>query len=102
MKLTEEIVASVYAAVDEVNLMLPDDRRIAKDPGTVLLGAAGTLSSIEFVNLIVAAEGQIEDRLGRVVALADERAMSLRNSPFRTLASLAEYAGALVAERHDG
>ncbi len=63
---------------------------------TALFGPDGVLDSIGLVTLIVAVEQAVEDRYGAVVALADEKAFSQKNSPFRTAASLAEYAARLV------
>jgi hypothetical protein len=44
------------------------------------------------VSLIVAVEQGVEDRFGKTVALADERALSRSASPYRTVATLADYA----------
>jgi D-alanine--poly(phosphoribitol) ligase subunit 2 len=51
----------------------------------------------------VAVEQKIEDKFGFAVALADEKALSQRQSPFRTVRSLADYAAGLIErERGDG
>jgi acyl carrier protein len=70
--------------------------RVDKD--TLLFGESGLLDSVGLVSLIVAVEQEIENDLGVSVVLADERAMSQANSPFRTLGALAEYASTLAAE----
>lgn len=66
-------------------------------PQAELFGEDGLLDSVGLVSLIVAVEQEIEDELGVHVALADERALSQRNSPYRTVASLAEYAATVTA-----
>jgi hypothetical protein len=38
----------------------------------------------------------VEDTFGAAVALADERALSMKASPFRSIQSLADYIGTLV------
>jgi acyl carrier protein len=58
---------------------------------TALFGKGGCLDSLGLVSFIVAVETEIEDRFGETLTLADERAMSQRHSPFRTVLSLAEY-----------
>ncbi len=58
---------------------------------TVLFGIGGVLDSLGLVNLIVAVEQRLEDELGTVVVLADEKAMAQKNSPFRTVATLVDY-----------
>jgi len=44
----------------------------------------------------VAVEQTIEDKYGASISLADEKALSQRNSPYRTVGSLAEYASRLI------
>ena len=61
-----------------------------------LLGKDGMLDSIDFVTLVVDVEQGIEDRYGVSIDLVDETAMSQRNSPYRTIGSLAEYAVRLI------
>lgn len=67
------------------------------DAGTQLFGESGLLDSIGLVSLVIAAEQAIEDGLGVQVGLADERALSQRVSPYRTVATLAAYAAGLLA-----
>jgi acyl carrier protein len=43
------------------------------------------------VNFIVTIEQALEDHFDICVTLADEKAMSLKNSPFRTVETLGEY-----------
>ena len=59
---------------------------------TVLFGKDGVLDSMGLVTLIVAVEQALEDRYERTAGLADEKAMSQARSPYRSVASLAEYA----------
>jgi hypothetical protein len=91
------IVECLYAALDELNEVVPPAQRLAKSPDTVLFGADGKLDSFGLVNLIVIAERVLEDRLGVTVTLANDQAMSIKNSPFRTVDSLADYTLDLVA-----
>lgn len=91
------ILECLYAALDEVNEVVPPAQRLAKSPDAVLFGAEGKLDSFGLVNLIVTVERLIEDRLGVTVTLADEKAMSIKNSPFRTVDALADYALELIS-----
>ncbi len=59
---------------------------------SVLFGKDGALDSMGLVTLIVAVEQAIEDRFGAAAGLADEKAMSQAKSPYRTVATLADYA----------
>jgi acyl carrier protein len=60
-------------------------------PETRLIGREAVLDSMGLVNLIVEVEQRLEEEYDLAVVLADERAMSQKNSPFRTVQSLADY-----------
>lgn len=59
---------------------------------TQLYGEGGELDSMGLVTLILALEQSIEDEFGVSVALADEKALSQTKSPYRSVASVADYA----------
>jgi hypothetical protein len=44
----------------------------------------------------------VEDAFGDALTLADERALSMEASPFRTIQSLADYIGVLIIDAGDG
>jgi acyl carrier protein len=69
---------------------------------TRLFGEGGLLDSLALVSLIVAVEQAIADRYGKDVSLADEKALSQRHSPYRTIETLAAYAAAELASRDHG
>jgi acyl carrier protein len=54
------------------------------------------LDSLGLVNLITLIEETIEDEFDVTVTLADDKAMSRKTSPFRTLNHLLEYVGELL------
>ena len=61
MELSEEkIVLSIFKAIDEVNKMLPEERRLQKLPDTFLAGDRGKLESLELINFIVELEGRLQ------------------------------------------
>ena len=91
------ILNLIYAAIDEVNPALPPDRQIEKSPETQLFGRGSRLDSLGLVNLVVATEARLMDS-GAVVSLADERAMSQKQSPFRTVETLCDYISAVLRE----
>jgi hypothetical protein len=94
----ENIVAAIYRAVDWINGELPPDRQLSKAPETRLLGSQSVLDSMHLVSLIVAIEREVEDTLGMALTLADERALSMNASPFRSIHSLADYIGILIID----
>jgi D-alanine--poly(phosphoribitol) ligase subunit 2 len=94
--LRQDILEFVYAAIDEVNAQSANGTAIVKTPETRLLGSANGVDSLTFVNLVVAIEEQIQDKLGQSVVLVDEDSMALQEHPFRTIGTLAEYVEKLV------
>jgi acyl carrier protein len=87
----KNIVAAIYRAVDWMNGELPPDRQLIKAPETRLLGSQSILDSLHLVSLIVTIEREVEDAFGVALTLADERALSMKASPFRSIQSLADY-----------
>ena len=98
----ENIVAAIYRAVDWINGELPPDRQLIKAPETRLLGSQSVLDSMHLVSLIVTIEREVEDAFGVALTLADERALSMKASPFRSIQSLADYIGILLRDAHNG
>jgi acyl carrier protein len=98
----ENIVAAIYRAVDWINGELPPDRQLVKVPDTRLLGSESALDSMHLVSLIIAIEREVEDTFGVALTLADERALSMKESPFRSIQSLADYIGILMIDARNG
>lgn len=93
MSLTyETALNAMEGAVDEMNLSLPEDKQLSKDPDAVLFGPGSLLDSVGLVNLVMAAEQHLGDSTGEDIVLASESAMSRKRSPYRSLRALAEYA----------
>jgi acyl carrier protein len=98
----ENVVAAIYRAVDWINGELPPDRQLIKAPETRLLGSQSVLDSMRLVSLIVTIEREVEDAFGVALTLADERALSMKASPFRSIQSLADYIGILIIDARNG
>lgn len=99
---SEKVIQLVFSAIDEVNQSLPKEQQLAKSSATILFGKGSHLDSLGLVNLIVATEQIIEEEFGVPVTLADEKAMSQKNSPFQTVESLVNYILSLLNENADG
>ena len=96
--LNEQIERAIYRAIDDLNLQLPEDRKLAKSPDAALFGKNGQLDSLGLVSFIVEVERKVEEELGVSIILADERALSQQNSPFVSLQSLEKYVALLIKE----
>jgi hypothetical protein len=98
----ENIVAAIYRAVDWINGESPPDRQLIKAPETRLLGSQSVLDSMQLVSLIITIERELEDTFGVAPTLANERALSMNESPFRSIQSLADYIGVLITDARNG
>jgi acyl carrier protein len=91
-----DLVALIVKTLQELNAQQEKKAPIELGSETPLFGRSGILDSVGLVTLVVAVEQAIEDELGVSVSLADEKAMSQRSSPYRSIGALAEYAGRLL------
>lgn len=57
---------------------------------TALYGEGGALDSMALVNLIADIEDALSEKFEIEIALADEKAMSAKNSPYRNVRSLTD------------
>ena len=95
MTLNEKVLSLIFEVVDELNENLPEEQRLKKSEDAVLFGK---LDSLGMVNLIVAIEQKIEDEFGVAITIANEEAISMKDSPFKTIGTLADYASKLLDE----
>lgn len=85
----DKIRKIIFSAMENLNQELEDKLEIHDN--AVLYGAKSPIDSLALVSLIIDIEQGLEEEFGVTIALADERAMSLKKSPFRTVKSLDEY-----------
>lgn len=91
---TKEILINIV--IEEIKALIDNNENLNET--TVLLGAEGILDSMGLVSLIVAVEQDVEDKFGKEITIADAKAMSQKNSPFKTVGSLANYIENLLNE----
>ena len=85
-----------------MNAELPPDRQMSKTPGARLLGPQSVLDSLHLVSFLITVEREVEEMAGVALTLANERALSMQESPFRTIESLASYIEVLINEAQNG
>ena len=78
---------SLLQALKEKGIPAPADLT----PQTELFGRAGLLDSLGIVTMVMEMEQRLDQEHSLTVVLADERAVSRRNSPFKTLDALVDY-----------
>jgi acyl carrier protein len=86
-----EVHAVVKAAIVDLraDLDLPAFGEFGEEQ--VLMGGESDFDSMALVHLIADLEGRLREQFGLDWILADERALSRRRSPFRTVGSLCEF-----------
>jgi acyl carrier protein len=95
-----QLVDLIATTVTDFALPAPGVSVEPIDETTSLFGADGLLDSIGLVSVVLDIEQQVNDRLGISISIADDRAMSQKRSPFRTVGRLADYVLTLIEEQH--
>lgn len=93
--LTQMIIAATRELAAEQGIEIDT----ALDANTRLFGEGGLLDSMALVSLVIGVEQALEEKHNVTVALADEKALSQRSSPYRTIGTLAAYAAQELAAR---
>ncbi len=96
MSSKDEIVQSIYMAIDDINQELPADSKIEKSPSAVLLGDNSKLDSLAFINFILAVEERVKETSGAKLSLVSQESMSSPEGPFQTVDKLAQFITQLI------
>lgn len=96
----EQVLNLVLEAVKEIGEDQENEALINADEDTRLFGE--NLDSMGIVFLVTDLESKISDEMDVDLTLADERAMSQKTSPFRSVKTLAKYAQTLIDEAKAG
>lgn len=87
----EKIENIIIEALKDFEDTLGEDVVLNLNSNTRLYGANGILDSLALVSLIADLEDKISQIFDKDIVLADEKAMSQKTSPFRSIESLALY-----------
>lgn len=68
------------------------------DLQTKIYGSEGNLDSLALVSFITDVEEMVDNEFNTNITLADEKAMSSRNSPFKDVSTLSQYICNLIEE----
>src|SRR5262249_40376743 len=88
----------VLTSLQEVFVQSGLDAPATINDDTVLVDKNAMLDSLDVMALIVEVEQRVENDHDVSVTLANDKAMSAKNSPFRTVAVLSDHVVAMVAE----
>ena len=87
----EKIIEIIIETVKEYNEGLSKENQISQDLDASIYGDTNGIDSLGLVSFIINLEQNIEERLNKVVSLADEKAMSQKKSPYESINILSEY-----------
>lgn len=88
----------IYPVLDELRESGTVGAHIKRSEDTSLFGKDAVLDSLALVTMVVGVEEKIMDTTGLALSLVTDKAMSRKSSPFRTIASLADYIQELISE----
>ena len=91
-----EIQELVLGAITTINVGREQGHKLTVSPTAPLFGGASPLDSLGLVALLIDIEDALAGR-GVSVALSDERALSERRSPFRSVPTLVDYIEKILA-----
>ncbi len=94
-----QVKEAISESIDELNSQLAADHKITNEPSALLYGMNSKLDSLDLVTLIVDIEHRIEDKTGIKIVLANDRALSMKHTPFRSVQTLTDYSLDLVREK---
>ena len=86
MKLENQIILLIKEFLEEEL-----EEKINIDIDSKLFGGGGPLDSLSLVNLVLELEEFVEEEYGKIISLADEKAMSRRTSPFSRVSCLIDH-----------
>lgn len=96
--MTTKIENIIISTLKDVNEELDLKELESPTNETKLFGGDGVLDSLSLVLFITDLEEKISSEFEKEVVLADEKAMSQRTSPFRSVESLKGYIESLLKE----
>ena len=79
--------------IESVQLLAKDfeiDGLAEVNSDSLLYGEGGPLDSMALVNLIADVEDAVAEKAGAAITLADEKALSAKRSPFRSVRDLSD------------
>ena len=95
---SNKTIEIVFDAIDEYNELQSKEMILQKSHETILFGGKSELDSLGLVSLITIIEERLNDDFDVEISLADEKAMSQRQSPFKSVATLVDYINNILEE----
>lgn len=95
----EKIQNIIFQALKNLADELENSQLQNPNLDTKIYGVEGNLDSLALVSFITDVEEMIDSEFDTNITLADEKAMSSRNSPFKDVETLTQYIQNLLEEK---
>jgi len=96
--MSKSVQTIIIECLQELNEELENPSLENMTSQTKIFGANGALDSLALVSFITDVEEKISDEFDKEIVLADEKAMSAKTSPFRSVESLTLYIKSLLED----
>ncbi len=93
----KKIEKIILEALEEINEDLESEALENPTVETKLFGDGGALDSLALVSVITEIEESVHEEFDKHITIADEKAMSMKHSPFGTVGSLRDYVETLLS-----
>ncbi len=87
----DKIFEIINNAINELNEELDYDSLKNVNEETAIFGGTEGIDSLSLVLLVTEVEAGIYNELDKSITLADEKAMSMHNSPYRSVGALLDF-----------
>jgi acyl carrier protein len=94
----KQVETIIISLLKELSQELENENLANPSLETKLFGSRGTLDSLALVSFITDLEDAVDEAFDKQIVLADEKAMSQKTSPFRSVATLRDYVVKLLNE----
>lgn len=96
----DKIFSLIEAGLTELNQELQYEELKQITPETVVFGGGDGIDSLSLAFLVSQLEIAVDEEFEKQVILADEKAMSMHSSPYRSVASLTDFIMTRLEENH--
>ena len=85
----ENLLQTIFGAIDGVNSILAEEKRLEKSPNTLLAGDNGNLDSLGLINFIVELESRVQKNFNLSLNLVE--ALESPEQPMNSVGQLVKF-----------
>ena len=87
----EKVIKIIIDTINDYNEDLEPNQKMSTGIDDTIYGDGSNLDSLGLVSFIVGLEQELEDGFGKSISLADEKAMSRKSNPYKSIDSLSDF-----------